>query len=199
MAFEALKERLEKNGFAVSVFETAAEAADYLNREIDGTSVACGGSMGLKSMGLHQSLAEHNDFYYHTHGPEVKEQMKKAAKTEYYILTANGVAEDTGEIINIDSTGNRVASSLFGHKKVYIVVGKNKVSPDFASALHRARNVVAPQNARRLGCKTPCAVKADRCYNCDSPDRICNGLVVFYKKMKSMEMEVVLVNEEIGY
>lgn len=199
MALEALRAKLEKNGFAVSVFETAAEAADYLNREIDGTSVACGGSMGLKEMGLHQSLAAHNDFYYHSHGPNVKEQMNNAAKTEYYILTANGVAADTGEILNIDSTGNRVASSLFGHKKVYIVVGKNKISPDFASALHRARNVVAPRNARRLGCKTPCAVKADRCYDCDSPDRICNGLVVFYKKMKSMDMEVVLVNEDVGF
>ena len=199
MAFEALKARLEKNGFAVSVFETAEEAAAYLNREIDGVSVACGGSMGLKSMGLHQSLAAHNDFYYHKPGPEGPELMKKAAVTDVYLLSANGLAEDTGEIISIDGTGNRVSSSLFGHKKVYFVVGKNKISPDFASALHRARNVVAPHNAQRLGCKTPCAVKADRCYDCDSPDRICRGLVVHYKRMKSMEMEVVLINEEIGY
>ena len=73
------------------------------------------------------------------------------------------------------------------------------MSPDFDSALHRARNVVAPKNAQRLKLKTPCAVKGDRCYNCNSPDRICCGLVVHYKKMKSMDMEVVLINEELGY
>ena len=79
------------------------------------------------------------------------------------------------------------------------MAGKNKVSPDFASALHRARNVVAPKNARRLGRKTPCAAKADRCYDCNSPERICRGLVVLYKKMTSMDMEVVLINQEVGY
>ena len=32
MAFEELKQKLEKNGFAVSVFSTVEEAAAYLNR-----------------------------------------------------------------------------------------------------------------------------------------------------------------------
>lgn len=44
------------------------------------------------------------------------EVREKAATCEHYLLSANGLAE-TGEIINIDGTGNRVASSLFGHKK----------------------------------------------------------------------------------
>ena len=145
MAFEELKQKLEKNGFAVSVFSTGEEAAAYLNREI------------------------------------------------------NGIAGDTGEIINIDGTGNRVSSSLYGHQKVYLVAGKNKVSPDFHSALHRARNVVAPKNAQRLGRKTPCAAKADHCYDCDSPERICRGLTVLYRKMNRMDMEVILIDQELGY
>ena len=61
------------------------------------------------------------------------------------------------------------------------------------------RNVVAPKNAQRLGRKTPCAARGDRCYDCDSPERICRGLVVLYKKMGSMDMEVVLVDQELGY
>ena len=58
---------------------------------------------------------------------------------------------------------------------------------------------MAPKNAQRLGCKTPCAAKADRCYNCKSPERICRGLVVHYQRMLSMEMEVVLVDEDLGF
>ena len=194
-----LKETMEANGFQASIFETAEEAATYLNREIDGKTVGFGGSVGLKEMGLHESLAEHNEVHYHGAAEDSAKEMKIIQDADVYILTANAVAENTGEIINIDGTGNRVASSLFGHRKVYFVVGRNKISPDYDSALYRARNVVAPKNAQRLNRKTPCAVKADKCYNCNSPERICNGLVVLYKKMYSQDMEVLLVNEEIGY
>ena len=199
MAFETLKKTLEGNGFTVSVFETGAEAAAYLNREIDGVSVGCGGSMTLRDLGLYDSLAAHNTLYYHGAAPDADAAMEKAMTAEVYLLSANAIAEDTGEILNIDGTGNRVASSLFGHRKVYFVAGRNKVSPDFDQALRRLRNVVAPKNAQRLGKKTPCAAKGDRCYNCSSPERICNALVVHYKKMRQMDMEVVLVNEDLGY
>ena len=199
MAFETLKKTLEGNGFTVSVFETGAEAAAYLNREIDGVSVGCGGSMTLRDLGLYDSLAAHNTLYYHGAAPDAGAAMEKAMTAEVYLLSANAIAEDTGEILNIDGTGNRVASSLFGHRKVYFVAGRNKISPDFDQALRRLRNVVAPKNAQRLGKKTPCAAKGDRCYNCSSPERICNALVVHYKKMRQMDMEVVLVNEDLGY
>lgn len=200
MAFEELKKRLEDNGFAVSIFATGQEAAAYLNSQIDGVTVGMGGSMTLKELGLQESVGAHNTLYCHGFTPgDPKEVQRMAASADVYLLSANAIAENTGEIINIDGTGNRVASSLYGHKKVYFVAGKNKVSPDFASALHRARNVAAPKNARRLGRKTPCAAKADCCYDCNSPERICRGLVVLYKKMTSMDMEVVLINQEVGY
>ena len=200
MAFEKLKETLERNGFQVSVFATGEEAAAYLNREIDGVTVGCGGSMTLTEMGVQKSLAEHNTLYAHGITPgDPWEIMAKAATAEVYVLSANAIAEDTGEILNIDGNGNRVSASLFGHRKVYIVAGKNKVSPDYDSALWRLRNVVAPKNAQRLGRKTPCAVKGDKCYDCHSPDRICRGLVVLYQKMRPMDMEVVLIDQELGY
>lgn len=200
MAFEDLKKKLEKNGFAVSVFSTGEEAAAYLNREIDGRSVGMGGSMTLAELGLKESLSAHNTLYCHGFTPgDPQAVMQQAAGAEVYLLSANGIAGDTGEIINIDGTGNRVSSSLYGHQKVYLVAGKNKVSPDFHSALHRVRNVVAPKNAQRLGRKTPCAAKADRCYDCNSPERICRGLTVLYRKMNRMDMEVVLIDQELGY
>ena len=199
MAFEILKQHLEENGFTVSVFETGAEAAAYLNREIDGTTVGCGGSMTLKALDLYSSLGRHNTLYYHGLSDDPAQAMKDAMTADVYLLSANAIAEDTGEILSIDGTGNRVSSTLFGHRKVYFVAGKNKVSSDFGAALWRLRNVVAPKNAQRLGKKTPCAAKADRCYNCNSPERICRGLVVHYKKMGSMDMEVVLINQELGY
>ena len=118
--------------------------------------------------------------------------------SDVYLTSVNGLAE-TGELINIDGTGNRVSGELFGHKKVYFIVGRNKLAPTYEEALRRARNVASPKNAQRLGVKTPCAVKGDRCYDCKSPERICRGLVVLWEKMKSCEMEVVLIDEDLGY
>lgn len=190
-----LTKNLEERGFTVRAFATKEEAADYLDREIDGVSVGFGGSMTVQEMGLYPRLAAHNNAVWHWD----KAGLTEAAATDVYISSVNGLAE-TGELINIDGTGNRVASTLFGHKKVCFVVGKNKVAPDYDQALWRARNIASPKNARRIGVKTPCAVKGDRCYDCKSPERICRGLVVLWEKPKAIEtMEVILIDEELGY
>ena len=201
MDLTAVEKNLKERGFAVSTFATAKEAADYLNRQIDGASVSFGGSMTLAEMGLFESLGKHNTIYSHWNVPEgmnADEVREKAATCEHYLLSANGLAE-TGEIINIDGTGNRVASSLFGHKKVWLVIGSNKLAPSYDEALWRARNIAAPKNAQRLGVKTPCAVKGDRCYDCKSPQRICRALVVLWEAVKGCETEVVLIDEPLGY
>ena len=197
--FSRVKQNLEARGFRVSVFATAAEAADYLDSAIDNTSVGFGGSVTLEKMGLYERLERHDRVNWHWRPMDDGADARQAAMTaEHYITSVNGLAE-TGELINIDGTGNRVASTLYGHKKVWFVVGRNKLAPTYEEALWRARNIAAPKNAQRLGRKTPCAVKADRCYDCKSPERICRGLVVLWEAIGSMEMEVVLVDEALGY
>ena len=201
MKFESLIDTLKEKGYQVSAFDTAIQAGEYLNSQIHQTTVGFGGSVSLAQMGLYDLLSSHNDVRWHNRIPEGKtdREMRDAAQdTEIYITSANGVAE-TGEIINIDFTGNRVAESLYGHRKVYFVIGANKIAPDYDSALYRARNVAGPLNAQRLKRKTPCAVKGDRCYNCKSPDRICKSLVVFWEKPRGSEYEIILVNENLGY
>ena len=197
--FSRVKQNLEARGFRVSVFATAAEAADYLDSAIDNTSVGFGGSVTLEQMGLYERLERHDRVNWHWRPTVDGADARQAAMTaEHYITSVNGLAE-TGELINIDGTGNRVASTLYGHKKVWFVVGRNKLAPTYEEALWRARNIAAPKNAQRLKRKTPCAVKGDRCYDCKSPERICRGLVVLWEAIGSMEMEVVLVDEALGY
>lgn len=191
---ENLRKNLEDRGIQSSYFATAQAAADYLDQQIDGTTVGIGGSMTVKVMGLYPRLSAHNQVAWHWEG----DSLEEAAKTEVYLTSANGVAE-TGELINIDGNCNRIASSVYGHKRVYFVVGINKIEPDYDRALWRARNVAAPKNAQRLGRKTPCAVKGDRCYDCKSPERICRGLSVIWGRPTPVEtMEVVLIGEELG-
>ena len=189
-----LQKKLEERGFAVSRFDTAAQAAGYLDAALDGKTIGIGGSITVQEMGLADRLAKHNTVLWHWAGSTTQ----AAAGAQVYLTSVNGAAE-TGELINIDGTGNRVASGLFGHEKVYFIVGRNKVAPDYDAALWRARNIAAPKNAQRLGRKTPCAAKGDRCYDCKSPERICRALVVYWEKPGSMDMEVVLVDDDLGY
>ena len=194
MDFTKVKENLEKKGFAVSCFATGAEATDYLLGELKDKVVAFGGSMTLRDLGLYEKLTEQNKALWHWMGDST-EQAKEA---EVYLSSVNGLAE-TGEIINIDGHCNRVSGTLYGHKKVYFVVGRNKLAADFHSALHRARNIAAPMNARRLGKNTPCATGELRCHDCQSPERICRALTVLWTKPTSCPYEVVLIDEDLGY
>ena len=122
---------------------------------------------------------------------------REAQTADIYLTSVNALAE-TGELVNIDGAGNRVASTLFGHEKVYFVIGRNKLAPTVDAAVWRARNIASPRNAQRLGRKTPCAVKGDRCYDCKSPERICRGLVTLWGPMMGMEAEVLLIDEDLG-
>ena len=201
MDFSKVKAALEAREFTVSTFATAADAAKHLNEQIDGVTVSFGGSVTLREMGVLDTLAKHNkmsDFWNVPEGVDARENCIASMTSDIYLTSVNGLAE-TGELINIDGTGNRVSGELFGHKKVYFVVGRNKLAPTYDEALWRARNIASPKNAQRLGVKTPCALKADHCYNCKSPQRICRGLVVLWERMKSCEMEVVLIDEDLGY
>lgn len=194
--FDTVKKNLEERGYAVRVFAAGAEAAAYLDGAIDGKTVGFGGSVTLDQLGLYETLGKHNTVVWHWK-QDAAQARREAMTTDVYLTSANGLAE-TGEILNIDGAGNRVAATLFGHEKVYFVIGRNKLAPTYDEALWRARNIAAPKNAQRLGKKTPCAVKADHCYDCKSPDRICRGLVTLWGPMTSMEAEVLLVDEDLG-
>lgn len=151
--------------------------------------------MSLQEMGLVDRLSTHADVRSHWLG----DSFADTAAAPVYLTSVNGLAE-TGELINIDGTGNRVASTIFGHQEVYFIVGSNKIAPDYDAALWRARNVASPKNAQRLGKKTPCAAMGDRCYDCKSPERICRALVVLWEKPTGIERaEVVLVDEPLGF
>lgn len=77
-----------------------------------------------------------------------------ARNADIYLSSVNGIAE-TREIINIDGSGNRVSEIMYGHEKVYLIIGENKIEPDYEKALYGARNIVAPLNAKRLNKNTP--------------------------------------------
>ena len=192
-----LKENLEKNGFKVNLFDASKDAAEYLDGQIDSTTVAFGGSKTLDQMGLFDKLGAHNEILWHWYpkeGTTVEETRQAAQNSKVYLSSVNGVAE-TGEMVNIDGAFNRLASVFYGHEKVYLVISANKITDDYDSAVWRARNIASPQNCKRYNVNTPCVVDG-KCHDCNSPQRLCRGMSVIWKHPMQGDIEIILINEE---
>lgn len=190
-------------GYEVSVFDKKEDATEYLKNKIQNTTVGLGGTMTAREMGLGEALSETNEVIWHWFPREnktAKDELMAAATAEIYISSVNGIAV-SGEIVNIDGTCNRLASTLYGHEKVYFIIGENKIEDTLEGAIYRARNVASPLNAKRLQKNTPCAknTSENKCYNCSSPERICAALTVFWERPKGQKYEVVLIREALGY
>jgi hypothetical protein len=112
------------------------------------------------------------------------------------LASSNAVTLD-GKLVNIDGTGNRVSSMIFGPKRVVLVIGKNKIVCDVDEGIDRIKNVIAPYHAMALGRKTPCATTG-QCSDCNSPERICNVTTIIEKKPSLSNIAIVLVGEDLG-
>ena len=195
---EKTGKNLENRGFRVHRFASGAEAAEFLVQTLHGTSIGIGGSVTIDTLGVYDRLCGSNKVFWHwkNYAPETRE---RAGKAETYLCSANGVSEN-GEIVNIDGFGNRVAGTIYGPERVFLVVGRNKIAPDLTGAIDRARNIAAPLNARRLNRHTPCAVGEPRCHDCRSPEKVCGVMTVFFMPPTSIkEFHVILVDEDLGY
>lgn len=190
---ENIISNFKRNGFAVSFFENSNQAVEYLKQNIIDTTVTFGGSMTCSDLELHSMLAQKNKVYYHAVDGFV------TTDSQVYIASANALTK-TGEIINIDGRGNRVANTIHGANKVYLICGTNKLCDDIPSAMHRASNIAAPLNSRRLNRKTPCTKGEIKCHDCNSPERICRSTVIMTKKTGAVEhFEIILIDEKLGY
>ena len=90
--FEKVRKNLEAHGFDVTCFDTAAEAADYLDRRLDGKTVGHGGSITLKELGLLDRLQSHAVVRSHWLG----DSFADAAAAPVYLTSVNALAE-TGD------------------------------------------------------------------------------------------------------
>jgi len=200
MSTEAALKNFEKKGFKTLHFRTKDEFSAYLRREFSGTTVGFGGSVTLQQLGAYETLSENNKVAWHWKTDNPAAAIREAAEAKVYFLSANALTE-TGEIVNIDGKGNRVSASIFApdREKVVFVCGTNKFAENLEKAVWRAKNIAAPMNSRRLNLKTPCAAKADKCYSCQSPQRICRVTSITTNPPSGCETYIAIVEGNWGY
>lgn len=190
---------LEKHGYKVSIFDNSKDVKEAILNEIKSNdSVGFGGSTTINDLGIYEELEQKgNSVYWHWKAADKREALNKSVNTDVYICSTNALTLD-GKLVNRDGNGNRVASMIFGHKRVYIVIGKNKICKDYSEAKERIDTIAAPKNAERLKLNTPCRFTG-RCSDCESPDRMCKAETILHRKPDGSNIYLYLVNEELGF
>ena len=124
--------------------------------------------------------------------------MRRQLTCDLFLSGTNALTL-SGELVNIDATGNRAAAMFFGPRKVIVVAGRNKlVDGTVQDAIQRVKNWATPPNSRRLKYKTPCA-STGFCCDCNSPDRLCRVTTVIERPPRLTDMRVLVVNADLGF
>lgn len=194
---------LEKRQMEGFYFPTVEEAQKKVfSYFTEGCSVSFGGSMTLDETGMLTALRHDPNIRLIDRAAakspeETKKLYHEALNADFYLMSTNAITA-SGELVNIDGTGNRVAALIYGPETVIILAGMNKVAANVEEALSRVHNVATPMNCNRLNKNTPCAATGI-CGDCLSPDCICNQVVVTRRSGIAGRIKVILIGEELGY
>jgi hypothetical protein len=192
---------LKKHRFQADYFESQKKVGEWILEEAqDATLIGVGGSITVRGLGVLETLEQQGktifDHYRFSKPMEAVDAKRSQLTCDLFLSGANAITE-SGEIVNMDSSGNRVAAMAFGPKRVIVVAGINKLVSDIHQAFQRIRETVVPVNAKRLGLKTPCA-ETGKCSDCDAPQRICNVSMVLHRKPSLSDITVAIVGEPLG-
>lgn len=196
-------EKLTKNRFVAKYCPTYKDALEAILASIPpNSSVGVGGSMTVKELGLLEKLEENGHKVLNHNAPGLTKEESAAIRRsqltcDVFLTSTNAITLD-GKLVNTDGVGNRVASMIFGPKKVVVVVGINKIAKDVEDAIQRIEMMAAPMNNKRLQLPNPCTTTG-QCMNCQNETRICNVTTILHKKPTLTEFEVYIVGEPLGY
>ena len=203
----AVKDSLENNNFEVFIAATAKEAKELALNEIIPKlgikTVSWGGSVSFVATGLFHELKDRpdlevlNTFDKNLSPEEMMDLRRKSLLVDLFITGTNAVTE-SGQLVNLDMIGNRVAAIMWGPKNVLLIIGRNKICGDIEEAMVRIKTYAAPVNTMNLDKKTPCR-ETGVCHDCKSPDRICNYWSITEKSFTKNRIKIILVNEELGF
>lgn len=200
---QIIMDRLKKNGMGAFYYATAREAAEEILRQIPReATVGVGGSITVREMGIPEALIKRGQKVY-DHWQEKTKEARHAIgrlqqQSDYFLTSTNALTLD-GKLINVDASGNRVTSMIFGPCHVIVVAGINKIVLNLEAGLARLRKIAAPKNCQRRQDPTPCAQDLV-CRDCESPGRLCRVTTIIERKPFGLDrLSVYLISEELGY
>lgn len=201
-----LADALESRGVGFAFAASGERARDWVLARIPaGATVMNGGSATLERIGMLDALATGPYEFLRpgitamARGEDRVRARRRAATAEYFVGGINAITR-TGEIVNVDGSGNRLAAYAYGAGRVFMIAGTNKIVPDLAAAIARIRATAAPEECRKLGKTTPCATTGV-CDNdaCRGEARQCGKILIIENEKLTGRITVVMVAETLGY
>jgi len=202
----ALLQTWQKRGIqGIYLPDKQSAAAKILELIPEQSSVGISGSMTLNELEIVKSLQGRGNRVFNQYKlglsrAESLELRKQGALADYYLASANAIAE-TGELVFISAYGNRIAG-ISSAGDVLIVCGVNKITPDLSAAFKRSREYAAVLNCKRLNWNSAC-LEAGVCRQtvCLVPEyrRMCCQVLVIEAEAVADRLKVVLVGEKLGY
>lgn len=205
MDVEKTRKALEKNNFKTYLVNKKEEVLALVEKiTADASTFSNGGSVTLQQCKIIEFLKTKKENYY-DRDTTLKEKgieayfelMQKANTVDVYLSGTNAITEN-GYLYNVDANGNRISCIMFGPKKVIIVASVNKIVADEAAAIKRVQEIAAPLNAKRLNRAVPC-VKNGVCTDCQTSERLCNIAAFQKRSLLPQRIQIILVNEPLGY
>jgi len=200
--YKDLEYNLKSRNIDFKYCESRSQVIDLLEELTKSyKSIGIGNSQTLKAIGASQHLMDLDKTVYDkTYGhdkTEIRKLKKLALTADCYITSSNAIAM-TGELVNVDHSGNRVAAMTYGPDKVIVIVTTNKVVENEKSAITRALKTATPLNAKRANIKSPCS-QGNPCSQCSQDVRVCNYLSIIRGQHEKDRMMLVLLNDELGF
>ena len=197
---DTLQEAFKKHGMEVIPVATKEEALALVKTFIkSGMSIGLGGSTSVAQIGLLEyvtSLSDITLFNQYEKGISMEENTRRRREgmlSDLYICGTNALTK-TGELINADGSGNRVAAQMFGPKKVLIVTGRNKIVETVEEGFKRIMEIAAPKNIERMN-NTAIAMGKEPRHNMDN---IGNKWAYIDGDVEG-RTTIILVDEDLGF
>ena len=184
-----LIENLRKKHFNVINVNDIEKAKEEVLKLInENETVGVGGSLTIRALGVIEELMNRGNKVIHHWLPktfidEIKKARREEVRADVFLTSTNALTLN-GELVNMDTYGNRVAAMIFGPPKVIIVAGYNKIVKDIDEAFKRVREEAAVKNAKRL--------------EIEYPEQLCKVATIIYQKPDDTDITIILVNAQLG-
>jgi len=186
---------LKKRGFTVFLVENKAQALEKAKELIPESDeeVMTGSSTTLYQIGFMDYYLSGEASWnclgpiiFNEKDPEIQQTLRRKSDTaDYFIASVNALTED-GLLVACDRSGSRVSAYPFAAKKVILVIGAQKITPNLEQAMRRIREYVFP-------------LEDDRAKKTYGTSSAFGKWVIIENEFQKDRISIVLVKEVLGF
>ncbi len=193
VTIRAVADALEHNGITCTMVDSADEATGVVRSIIPvGAEVYNNTSRTLEVIGVAEDIERSGQYqalrprlYQMDREMQGREMRQLSASPDWVVGSAHALTED-GSLLIASASGSQLGPVASGAGHVVLVVGAQKIVPDFNTGLRRIYEYCFPLEDRR----------ARQAYGVPSA---VNTLLVINKVIVPGRITVILVNESLGF